>query len=364
MVPWSCQPLCIRHTSAFTCLVLFLNCFARGPLPFKQFLVSAQEPRLYHAMPSLIPASVLHFPRIFLQVQLKSICEYEPNCKYDQGLCSVADSEPNALFRHLLIMDTILIAVKEFIKVVVLFFFLCRGYVPVQVHFFCANSPIACLLALVYQPVRVLHLRRPSVFDFVLQLLFDGLCEDIPQLLLQIYFVYSVSRTGLSVLQVLSLFLTTLGFSCIILRLTVQLLKQCWKTRLYQLPTQMAQNGATLTNGSFTQFDPSLDLAAAVAVAIASTVAIAAGPSLQGGSCSPSPNAPLSLAKDVPGCAHKSQIPIPGQIEARDNACYRTSHLSLQSFEEESQHAEDRIVSPEPRTSHLSVVSVEGTPGM
>ena len=262
-------------------------------------------------MPSLIPASVLHFPRIFLQVELKSICEDEPHCKYDQGLCRIVDPDPNALFRHLPIMDTILIAVKEFMKVVVLFFFLCRGRVPpVQVHFFCANSPINCLLALVYQPVRVLHVRRPSVLDLVLHLLFDGLCEDIPQLLLQLVFVYSVSRTGLSVLQVLSLFLTALGVSTIILRLTLLLLRQCWKTRVYR-----AQEGVIATDGCFAQLDTSFDLAAVAATAAAAAVAVA-------------------VVRSSPPSPDESQIPIPGLVEARDDASSQTSHLSLMSVTE------------------------------
>ena len=255
------------------------------------------------------------------------------------------DLDPHALFRHLLIMDTILIAVKEFMKVVVLFFFLCRGRVPpVQVHFFCANSPITCLLAVVYQPVRVLHVRRPSVLDLVLHLLFDGLCEDIPQLLLQLVFVYSVSRTGLSVLQVLSLFLTALGVSTIILRLTLLLLRQCWKTRVYR-----AQEGAIATDGYFAQLDTSFDLAAVAATATAAAVAVAVVRS-----SSPSPDAPLSWANDVLGCAHEYQIPIPGRVEAPDDASSQTSHLSLMSVRDSISREPDNYP-PSPLRKHSLV---------
>ena len=264
----------------------------------------------------LAHAPPLHFPPIFSQVLagLKGICEDEPNCKYDQGLCSVVDPDPYAWFRSLLIMDTVLIAVKELIKVAVLVPYVCRGRVPpVPLHFFCGTSPLNMLLALVYKPLRVMFTRRPSVCDLAGLLLADGLCEDVPQLVLQLLFVKAVSRTGLSVLQALSLFLTALGLSVMVLRSTFGLFWR-WRNTRYQLPKEAAQEEAGRTASSSS-----------------STAGCTSSVPPQTPSCAALPMSGLVLAKDPP-------VLIPGQVEARDEDAVR---MSLQSVG--SQHQQPTV---------------------
>ena len=214
----------------------------------------------YHASAASQPASPSHVPPIVLQylAHFKSVCEAEPNCKYDQGLCSVVDPDPYAWFRSLLLIGTVLIAVKELIKVAVLLPYVCRGRVPpAALHFFCASSPLNMLLALGHRPLRVLFSRRPSFWDFQLLLLADGLCEDIPQLVTQLLFVKLVSRTGLSFLQSLSLFLTALGLSVMILRSGFGNLPQ-WRNAVhYQVPHATAPKGASTAPDSPPQIDTS-----------------------------------------------------------------------------------------------------------
>ena len=267
----------------------------------------------YHASAASQPASPSHVPPIVLQYQadLKSVCEDEPNCKYDQGLCSVVDPDPYAWFRSLLLIDTVLIAVKELIKVAVLLPYVCRGRVPpAALHFFCASSPLNMLLALGHRPLRVLFSRRPSFWDLALLLLADGLCEDIPQLVTQLLFVKLVSRTGLSFLQSLSLFLTALGLSVMILRSGFAMLLHGRNAVHYQVPHATAPKGASTAPDS----PPQIDTSTAGCKAL------------------PRPSQALSRSPPSPSLVSGAVLDrIPGCVDAADNEPWRVSLESVGS---------------------------------
>ena len=266
----------------------------------------------YHASAASQPASPSHVPPIVLQylADLKSVCEDEPNCKYDQGLCSVVDPDPYAWFRSLLLIDTVLIAVKELIKVAVLLPYVCRGRVPpAALHFFCASSPLNMLLALGHRPLRVLFSRRPSFWDLVLLLLADGLCEDIPQLVTQLLFVKLVSRTGLSFLQSLSLFLTALGLSVMILRSGFAMLFGRNAVH-YQVPHATAPKGASTAPDSPPQIDTST----------------------AGCKAFPRPSQALSRSPPSPSLVSGAVLDrIPGCVDAADNEPWQVSLESVGS---------------------------------
>jgi hypothetical protein len=151
--------------------------------------------------------------------ELKTICEDKYNCRLEQESCNVVDPDPNAWFRNLLVTSTAILAVKEVTKIVMTVYYVCRSRVPPAKHrHFCVTSCLSIPLTLAHRPLWAMFTHRPTPQDLLWQMVYDGLCEDVVQFVLQLLFVKCVSQTGLSVVQYLSLFTTVLGLCTVAFR--------------------------------------------------------------------------------------------------------------------------------------------------
>ena len=151
--------------------------------------------------------------------ELKTICEDKYNCRLEQESCNVVDPDPNAWFRNLLVTSMAILAVKEVAKIAMTVYYVCRSRVPPAEHrHFCGTGCLSIPLTLAYRPLWAMFTHRPTPQDLLWQMVYDGLCEDVVQFVLQLLFVKCVSQTGLSVVQYLSLFTTVLGLCTVAIR--------------------------------------------------------------------------------------------------------------------------------------------------
>ncbi len=104
-------------------------------------------------------------------------------------------------------------AAKELLKAVVIAVSLCRGEVHIRLRNFVATSLFAPLLVLRarirYRDDVVGH--KPSVSDLMWYFFYEGMCENLPQLALSVYFVLQVNQVGLRWTDVLSIIGTVVG---------------------------------------------------------------------------------------------------------------------------------------------------------
>ena len=146
-------------------------------------------------------------------------CESHFNCVFRDGVCKVEVADPHAWFRVCLLTGTSIIVLREVVKLCILLFHALPGRkLPDKHKFFCVSSPFAPFLALICTGLRPMFMFRPGLADVVWQLVYDGLLEDVPQIVLQLVFLKHVARSGLSWFQLCSQLLSAAGMSVMCLR--------------------------------------------------------------------------------------------------------------------------------------------------
>jgi hypothetical protein len=141
-------------------------------------------------------------------------CTLMDGCIYvaDTNVCAKDESfEAFPIFSSLVYVVAGVMASKELVKVVVVVWCTWVGHVPSHLRELCATSVLLPVLALRPHLFRLVMSYETSAVDARWALVSEGLFENFPQLALAVYYAFSVTGTGLSDVEMVSLFLSVLA---------------------------------------------------------------------------------------------------------------------------------------------------------
>ncbi len=159
-------------------------------------------------------------PEVFLSIvdtaepKFEADCSFMPGCIYNNVSKSCESNEffhAFPTFRGFVMLLFWIVIFKESVKIICLFWCVCHGSAPPVLLPICRGSvglPLLLLRPAMLQEVLLYELNH---WDHLYEFIYNGCLENIPQFVMGIIYIVSVTTVGISAVQLVSLYLSVLS---------------------------------------------------------------------------------------------------------------------------------------------------------